>query len=70
MFDAITMVEKAWPTGVTKATIENCWRHYGLSPYVDNHPRSQHRDLDLNATVKDFDLNEQLNAMGEQMDDL
>lgn len=70
VYDTIMMVERAWQEDVTKATIENYWRHTALSLYVDNRPHSQCRDLDLNATLVHFNLNEQLNIMGGEMDDL
>lgn len=70
IYNVVAMAEKAWKQGVTKARIENCWRHYRLGPYMENFPQSEQRDIDLNATFKDFDLNEEVHAMEEKINDL
>ena len=48
VYQAVTMVVKAWHIGVTSSTIVNCWRHTGvLSSLSDRERDDLQRERDL-----------------------
>jgi hypothetical protein len=54
VYEAVTMLEKAWRNGVTPTTIQNCWRHTRiLSVLVENEvlQEQQRKEIEEVATV-------------------
>lgn len=67
VYDSIQMILPAWYDGVKLSTIVNCWRHTGFTAFTDTRPRRMERDIDLEATVDDPALEEQIENLGEYM---
>jgi hypothetical protein len=52
IYQVVVMIERAWRTGVTTSTIQNCWRHTGvLSISIAKEIEEARRLVEVNEVV-------------------